>query len=59
MRASVSLRRPIAPRSQGAWNPGKRDEVLLNGVLYRRNSNCERIFEVATDCLLWLAPTTI
>src|SRR6516164_9667843 len=29
MRASVSLRRPIAPRSQGPWNPGKRGEVLL------------------------------
>src|SRR6516225_7848454 len=28
MRASVSLRRPIAPRSQGPWNPGKSDEVL-------------------------------
>jgi hypothetical protein len=30
-----------------------------NRVFYRRNSNCERIFEVATDCLLWLAPATI
>src|ERR1700686_1905760 len=29
MRASVSLRRTIAPRSQGARNLGKRDEVLL------------------------------
>ena len=29
MRAFVSLRRPIASRSQGPWNPGKSDEVLL------------------------------
>ena len=32
---------------------------MNNGVLYRCNSNCERIFDVATDCLLWLAPAAI
>jgi hypothetical protein len=30
-----------------------------NGVFYRRNSNCERIFVVAADGLLRLAPATI
>jgi hypothetical protein len=30
-----------------------------NGVLYRCNSNCEWIFGVTADCLLWLAPATI
>ena len=30
-----------------------------NGVLYRCNSNCERIFVIAADGLLRLAPATI
>jgi hypothetical protein len=30
---------------------------MNTGVLYRCNPNCQRILEVATDCLLWLAPT--
>jgi hypothetical protein len=32
---------------------------MNNGVLYRCNSNSERIFDVATHGLLWLAPTAI